>query len=121
MCPSFVEVIDFRAINALKLLVIATGLLERLRVEELGRGRKFGGTNEVLEGNREAGFRAQPTLRDYRDIAVRRHGFKHGNSESQIVIVLIFRVSLSEDESVVEEDDFTVDIFDTMMNCSAPP
>ena len=41
---------------------------------------------------------------------VRRHGFKHGNGESHIV--LTFRVSLSEDESVVEEDGFTIDIFD---------
>lgn len=51
----------------------------------------------------------QPAIGDNGDIVIGGDGLEHGNSESDVV--LIFRISLSKDEGVVEENNLPVDIF----------
>lgn len=52
----------------------------------------------------------EPAFGDDRNVVVRRDGFEHRNSESDVV--LNFCVSLAEDEGVGVQDNFTINIFD---------
>lgn len=51
----------------------------------------------------------KPAIGDDGDVVVWRHRFKHGDSESNTV--LIFCVSLTKHEGVMEEDDFSIYVF----------
>jgi hypothetical protein len=82
---------------------------ERLKVEKSCGRRELLGKNEMFEGERETSFGMEPSIRDDRDEVVGRQRIHHRNGEGDVVI--LFSVTLAEDELVVEENDLSVDIF----------
>lgn len=52
----------------------------------------------------------EPAVRNDRDEVVGREGIHHRDSKCHVMI--LFGVALTEDELVVEENDFSIDIFD---------
>ena len=57
----------------------------------------------------------EPPIRNDGDIIIRRDRLEHRDSDCDIMFV--FGVALAENESVMEEDDFTVNIFDKNIEC----
>jgi len=64
----------------------------------------------MLERDWETCLRMQPTVRDDGDIVVWRNWLEHGHRQCNIMLVL--GVSLTQNEVVMEKDDFAVDVFD---------
>ena len=96
-----------------------------LEVEKGGRWREFFGEDEMFEGNRDAGFRVQPSVRNDGNEVVGWNRFEHWNGDCDIMFHLC--VLLPKDECVAEEDNFAIDILDedgerfsTAMNLLVP-
>jgi len=108
-----VERFDGGRIDGLEFFVVEGGDGEVLEVEEGGRWRELFGKDKMLERNRDAGLRVQPSVRDDGDEVVRRNGFKHWDGDGDVVLVMLHNgVLLPEDERIVEEDDLAIDILD---------
>ena len=61
----------------------------------------------------------KPTVGDNGDVVIRRNWFEHRHVKRHDVIV--FGVTLVEDEGVVEEDNFAINIFHHDMECFGRP
>ena len=81
-----------------------------MEIEEGSRWWEFLWKNEMLERDGKPCFRLEPTIRYYRDIIVGRYRFEHGDGKCQVVFVLC--VALTENECIVEQDYFAIDVFD---------
>ena len=62
----------------------------------------------MLEGDWQTSFRVQPTVGYNGDVVVGWDGLEHGDSERETVFV--FAISLTKGESVMEENNLSVDI-----------
>lgn len=62
----------------------------------------------MLEGNRDASLRVQPSVGDDGDEIIWRNGVKHWNGNCDVVFHL--GVLLSKDERIVEKYDFAINI-----------
>ena len=103
-----VERLDGGRVDRLELFVMEGGNRKMLEVEESGRWRELLGKDEMLERNRDASLRVQPSVGDDGDEVVRRNRFEHRNCDGNVVFHL--DVLLSEDERIAEEDHLAVDI-----------
>ena len=120
-----VESLDGGRVDGLEFLVVEGGYRKVLEVEEGGWWRELLGEDEVLERNRDAGLRVQPSVGDNGDEVVRWNRVEHWNGDCDVV--LHFGVLLSENEGIGEKDDFAIDILDedcerlsTSMNLLVP-
>ena len=104
-----VKRLDGRRVDGLELFVVESGNRKMLEVEESCRWRELFGKDEMLEGNRDASLRVQPSVRNDGDEVVRGNRFEHRDCDGNVVFRL--GVSLPKDECITEEDDFTINIF----------
>jgi hypothetical protein len=63
----------------------------------------------VLERDWEAALRVKPSIGNDGDVVVGRDRLVHWNSESNGVLILC--VALAQNELIMEEDDFAIDVF----------
>lgn len=121
-----VECLDGIGVESLKLFVVKSGKRKGLKVKKRCGFGEWPWKDEMLEGDGEADFRVQPTVRDDGDVVVGWNGLENGDSDSDIVLVLC--VSLPQDKVVVEEYDLAINIlnkddegFSGAMNLFVPP
>ena len=103
-----VECFDGGRIDRFELFVMEGGDGKVLEVEEGGRWGELLGKDEMLERNRNASLRVQPSVGKDGDEVVRWNGVEHRNGDCNVVFHL--GIFLSEDESIAKEDDFGIDI-----------
>ena len=110
LCLDLVKRLDCGRIDGFELLVVEGGNRKVLEVEESGRWRELLGEYEMLEGNGDAGFRVQPSVRDDGNEVVGWNRLEHWNSDCDVMFH--FGVLLPKNECITKENDFTIDIFD---------
>ena len=82
-----------------------------MKVEKGGGSGELLGEDEVLERDGKAGLGVEPAVGYNGDVVVGWDGLEHGDSERETVFVLA--ISLTKGESVMEENNFTVDILNS--------
>ena len=110
LCLDLVERSDCGRVNGLEFLIMQGGNGKVLEVEERGRWRELFWEDEMFEGNRNTGFRVQPSVGDNGDKVIGWNGLKHWNGDRDVVFRLC--VLLSKEECIVEEDYFAIDVLD---------
>lgn len=110
LCLDLVKRPDGRRVDGLEFLVVEGGNGKVLEVEECSRWGELFWEDKMLEGNRDAGLRIQPSVRDDGNEVIRWNGFEHRNSDRDVVFHLC--VLLSEDECIAEKYDLAIDILD---------
>ena len=103
-----VKRLDGGRVDSFEFCVMKGGNREMLKVEESGRWRELLGEDEMLERNRDAGLRVQPSVGDDGNEIIGRNRFEHWNSDCDVVFHL--GVLLSKNECIAEEDNLSIDI-----------
>jgi len=103
-----VERLDGGRVDGFELFVVKGGDRKMLEIKESGWRRELLGEDEVLERNRDASLRVQPSVREDGDEVVWRNGVEHRNGDCDVVFHI--GVLLSKDERIAEENDFAIHI-----------